>query len=364
MCFAVTTFFSSMPIVSIKFSIVNVTYALVFFVWLKYLLFMKPGIFQRIMGLFSLSLIVVLVFSLIQFHRFDWDPVTIRGIFRPFYKDNTIFGATSALIASFWLAYALKTNSLVSKVLYLSLGMVFLAGVVLSTSRAAVLSLIFFIIILTILLLRVRLKYVVMGIIISLFIGNLFRNQIFEFLKKDKHMSHSTQFGYMEQLESSGNISTDVSNIERLNRWVAGWQMFAKKPITGFGPGTYQFAYIPYQKKEFMSRLTVKDPWHIPENSGGTAHSEYLLALSEMGLFGLIALLALLGRWTWIAFVKARNHPLRVNIIIGFAVLSTYFFHAFFNNFLSTDKFSFLFWGTAAWMASQMELKPNEQIRL
>ena len=108
-----------------------------------------------------------------------------------------------------------------------------------------------------------------------------------------------------------------------------------------------------------MNPLTVKDPWHVPENSGGTAHSEYLLALSEMGLLGIISLFLLFYSWTWIAFVKARNHPQRLNIIIGFAVLSTYLFHAFFNNFLNTDKFAFLFWGTAAWMVSQYELKSN-----
>ncbi len=35
--------------------------------------------------------------------------------------------------------------------------------------------------------------------------------------------------------------------------------------------------------------------------------------------------------------------------------LSTYFFHALVNNFLTTDKFAFLFWGTAAWLLASYD---------
>ena len=51
-----------------------------------------------------------------------------------------------------------------------------------------------------------------------------------------------------------------------------------------------------------MNRLSVKDPWHIPENSGGTAHSEYILALSETGILGFIAFILAISRWAWLAF--------------------------------------------------------------
>jgi O-antigen ligase len=163
----------------------------------------------------------------------------------------------------------------------------------------------------------------------------------------------------LERIESSANITTDISNLERLNRWYSGLKMAKEKPLTGFGPGTYQFKYIPYQNPKLMNRLTVKSHWHIPENSGGTAHSEYILALSEMGIFGLVSLLLLFGRWFWIALEKASTHPQRKNILIAFAVLSTYLFHGAFNNFLNTDKLAFLFWGFAAWMVANYELKSN-----
>lgn len=361
LCFIITTAFSALPLVSIKFSIVNLTYLLVFYVWQKSLFARQPNFFIKLLGLYSISLLAVLSFSIFQFQQYDWNPVTIRGIFRPFYKDNTIFGATSAILASFWLAYSINTKLMTTKILLFALGLIFLAGVLLSTSRAAVLSLIFSGITAVMLMVRIRIKHITIITGITLLTLVLFRSPIYNFMDKNKHLSHGDQFRYIEQLESSGNIRSDISNVERLNRWAAALGMFTERPINGFGPGTYQFTYIPYQKEKFMNPLTVKDPWHIPENSGGTAHSEYMLALSEMGILGLLALMLLLSHWVWIAFVKSRVHPQRASVIIGFIAIATYLFHSLFNNFLSTDKFAFLFWGIAAWMAYHAELKTHEQ---
>ncbi|MBE0652540.1 MAG: O-antigen ligase family protein, partial [Bacteroidales bacterium] len=163
-------------------------------------------------------------------------------------------------------------------------------------------------------------------------------------------LSYDSHADLIDQTKSIGNITTDVSNIERMNRWVAAWRMFLEKPLTGFGPGTYQFQYIPFQTPELYNRLTVTNPYHIPENSGGTAHSEYLLATSEMGVLGLLGWIVLIGRWLFIAFSQRPTYPGRMQIFIGFAALATYLFHSHFNNFLNTDKFAFLFWGMAAWL--------------
>ena len=355
--FVITSFFSTIVWVSLKTTLVNSTYIMVFFIWQKYLFKASPDMFPKLMRLYSFSLLAVLIFSLFQFKSYEWNPITIRGIFKPFYKDNTILGAATALVATFWIAYTKVEKTLTSRMLWLFSGLLFIAVVVLSTSRAAALSLIAFGVVWLMLHFRVRLKHITLVIISVFALIGIFQSSFYQLLQENKHMSHDDQGDYVEQLQSSGNISSDISNIERLNRWIAGLRMFAEKPYTGFGPGTYQFAYIPYQKEEFKSRLTVKDPWHIPENSGGTAHSEYFLAASEMGLLGILTLLILFGRWIWIAFEKSRLHYQRATIVIAFAVLSTYLFHALFNNFLTTDKFAFLFWGTGAWMAAHFEMK-------
>lgn len=357
--FVICTIFSSIHWVSIKCTIVNVSYILIYFIWQQQLFREKPNLFPKLMGLYSISLFGVLIYSIYQFHRYDWNPATITGIFRPFYKDHTIFGATSALVATFWLAYGLTRRILTSKILFLFLGLLFLGCVILSTSRAAIISVIVFGIVWFVLRIRVRLiKHVAIGVVSISLILFIFRSQVYNILIENKHLSHNSQLDYMEQLESSSNISSDISNRERINRWIAGFGMFSERSFMGFGPGTYQFAYIPFQSQEYMNRLTVHDPWHIPENSGGTAHSEYLLAISEMGIIGIFALFILLGRWIWIAFEGSLFHPKRTTIILIFAILSTYLFHALFNNFLTTDKFAFLFWGMAAWMVVYYKFQP------
>jgi putative inorganic carbon (hco3(-)) transporter len=141
---------------------------------------------------------------------------------------------------------------------------------------------------------------------------------------------------------------------------VSSIRMFKNKPLTGFGPGTYQFTYIPYQDESLKNRLTVTNPWDIPENSGGTAHSEYLLAMSEMGILGIMAWLILLSRWIYISFNLNVLPMYRKNIVAAFVALSTYMFHGVFNNFLNTDKVAFLFWATAAWLTVNYHLS-NEQ---
>lgn len=362
--FCITSIFSVMPLVSVKFTIVVTSYVFVFFFWVKHLTLTQRGLFLKLITLYSLSLLIVLVFSIFSYKQFYWDPTSIRGIFKPFYKDNTILGASTALLTCFWIVNLKNMKTLTFKILCLLMILLLLAGTVLSNSRAAALSLLVFGLVWIILALHIRINQIVVVIVFLILIAGIFRSSVVDFLMENKHQSHSSELNYLEQIQSSGNISSDISNIERMNRWVSALGMFADKPLTGFGPGTYQFVYIPYQKKEYMSRLTVKDPWHIPENSGGTAHSEYFLVLSEMGILGIFTWLILIGRWIWIVFEKSRLHPRRHEIGMAFAVLSTYLFHAFFNNFLTTDKFAFLFWGMAAWMMVTLEDKKNEEQRI
>jgi O-antigen ligase len=361
LCYIMCAFTSTMTIVSIKFSIVNITYILVFFIWQKYLLRKKNNFFPKLITLYSLSIFAVIIYGLYKFSQYNWEPATIKGTFRPFYSDHTIFGASTAILATFWLLYSLNEKMKSLKIIYFIAGLFFAAAVIFSTSRAAILSLSFFVLVSIIIFLSIRLKYIIGVLIIGIIFSFIYRNELINKLYSNKYMSHDYRNNYLEQIESSGNISSDVSNIERLNRWVSGIKMFVERPIFGFGPGTYQFKYIPFQKKEFMNRLTVMDPWHVPANSGGTAHSEYILLISEMGILGLISFLLIICRLTWIAFQRSNNLIYRKFIVLAFAVLSTYLFHACFNNFLNTDKFAFLFWGFAAWIVALYESKNNNE---
>ncbi len=230
--------------------------------------------------------------------------------------------------------------------------MIFLVALLYSTSRGAMLSLIVAVFVAIIIWLKPRSHILVTVFVLLLIAGYVLYPGMRDRIEQTEVVSYETGAGVMDRTRSVANVSTDVSNVERLNRWVSAWRMFRERPLTGFGPGTYQFVYIPYQEERLKNRLTVTDPWNPPEGSGGTAHSEYLLLLSETGIMGLAAFLLILGRWSWLTLRRWRDHPRRNAMAVALLALSTYFFHALVNNFLTTDKMAFLFWGTAAWLVA------------
>src|SRR5690606_24080730 len=96
-----------------------------------------------------------------------------------------------------------------------------------------------------------------------------------------------SQAGIVNHAQSMTNVSTDVSNKERINRWKCAVRMFFDKPVFGFGPGTYQFQYAPYQKPSELTRMSTFN------GDRGESHSEYLKPLSESGLPGFVIQLLL-----------------------------------------------------------------------
>ncbi|TVR42788.1 MAG: O-antigen ligase family protein [Bacteroidia bacterium] len=350
--FAVSTVFSSMPFVSFKFSFVNIIYLLVFYVLMMILSREKPGLFPQMLLFYGLGFLMVTLLSLYRFWQWDWNPIVLRGIFQPFYNDHTIFGASAAIMSIFWAAASQMERGAGWKLLSWILAGIFLTAVLLSGSRGALLSLAFAASVWLLFLLKPKPALIVLGFVVVLSGVWMLREPLADRFQQTEALSYDRESGLLDRTRSVGNVTTDVSNLERLNRWVSAWRMFLEKPLTGFGPGTYQFQYIPFQEPGLMNRLSVTNPWNVPEGSGGTAHSEYLLALSEMGVFGLLSWLLLMGRWSWLALRRWRSHPNRKQMMIALIALSTYFFHALVNNFLTTDKFAFLFWGTAAWLVS------------
>ena len=113
--------------------------------------------------------------------------------------------------------------------------------------------------------------------------------------------------------------------------------MFKEKPVFGFGPGTYSFEYARFQRPE---NLTI-----ISTNFGdlGNAHSEYLSTLSEMGLPGILFFIAFVFSVFYTSIqlyyqTSPNETTSRILIMAIILSLSTYFIHAFLNNFLDTDK--------------------------
>ena len=361
--FVISTIFSVMPLVSLKFSLINALFIFVFFVGFTQLFAESPAIFRELLLIFTAGLALVLCWGLFWYWHYGWNPVVVRGIFHPFFKDHTIFGASAALLSAFWIGQRFLVREKKRRLMFFLVGLICILCVLISSGRAAFLSLLVSAAVFALLWMRVRFLYLAIAVMLVAATLWIVRSPVIERMQQVEMTSDDPSLGWVERKGTVANISTDVSNLERLNRWVSAWRMFRERPFTGFGPGTYQFEYIPYQEPSLMNRLTVTDPFDIPEGSGGTAHSEYFLALSEMGIPGIASWLLLMGRFVWIAFTRRKSKTGRLEIQIAFVALSTYFFHALFNNFLTTDKFAFLFWGMAAWFIANSYIAEDIQIK-
>ena len=103
-------------------------------------------------------------------------------------------------------------------------------------------------------LFRIRFKWIATGFIIFGFIFYVFQNEIFDALEKNKQ---GTSGNFVEHVQSISNISTDASNLERINRWQSAIRMYEERPVLGYGPGTYQFEYAPFQLSQEKTEIST-----------------------------------------------------------------------------------------------------------
>jgi O-antigen ligase len=214
-------------------------------------------------------------------------------------------------------------------------------GLIFSYGRAAWLSVVAAFVVFLLIILRIRFSWIAIASIalISLFFA--FQQQVLDRLEKNKQDSSAN---FVEHIQSMSNISSDASNLERINRWQAALRLFDERPIVGWGPGTYQFVYAPFQRS--------KEKTIISTNLGdlGNAHSEYLGPLSEMGLPGMLIVFLLVIYVVYYGTKVYTNTRGEIRFLGMMALLGlvTYFTHGLLNNFLDSDKLSVPFWGFIA----------------
>lgn len=288
---------------------------------------------------------------------FNLDNQYSNHVMQPFYNDHTAYGAVLAFFLPFTAAcFFLPHNNRKRKFFYAALTVLFLSAFYLSFSRAAWISLFAAICVWVVLLLRIKLPWLLAG---GILIGAILFIYADDILHKMNRNTQETSENFVEQLQSISNISTDASNVERINRWVAACAMIEEKPVTGHGPGTYQFKYAPYQRSRFHTVISTN------LGTGGNAHSEYIGPCVESGIPGMLTVFGLLfcSLVTGIrTFRHTQDKTDRLLCLMMTLSLVTYFVHGTLNNFLDTDKLSLPFWGAfAVIMVLNVKMKESSQ---
>ena len=346
---AVTAASSTMHLVSFKFLFSRLLYTGIFF-FLGYHFFKEIKYQKTFIWLFSIALATTIILILSKHSQYFFAQHWSNKVTSPFFKDHTVYGAVIALFLPFMFGFTLKSKSLglsnYHKVLAFVLSLILIIGIIFSYSRAAWVSVLTAFSVFTLLLLGFRFRHFV---ILAAFVGLvlvLFWTSIMMSLGRTQSVS-STDF--KAHFESISNVSTDVSNTERINRWNCAVRMFKEKPLLGWGPGTYMFKYAPFQ------RYRERTPISTNFGDVGNAHSEYLGPLSESGLPGMLSFIAialiLVSKGIFL-YYNARNKQIKLMALMILLSLTSYLAHGVMNNFLHTDKTSVPFWALMGMMVA------------
>lgn len=339
-----TTITSSLPIVSIKATFITFLYILIFYFILSNLFSRNQKNMLSFVWLFTIAFVPVIIYSVVRLAGYGiFNQKAAHWVMNPFFKDHTSYGAVLAMFIPFLIGFSFaKWIPLKRRVWIWILLAFFMMAEIFSYTRAAWLSLVIGAGIWMILKLRIKFKTIAIVTVSLFLILFTFQKPI---LSKLESNSTESSADLMEHISSMTNISTDASNLERINRWHCAIMMFKERPVFGWGPGTYAMKYAPYQLTSQRTFISTNYA------DGGNAHSEYLGALSQSGLLGFITFIAviLIVFYTAVmAYSRTDDKRIKTILISAIVSLSTYYIHAFLNNFLDTDKAAIPFWGFTA----------------
>jgi len=340
---AFTALLSWDPMVSFKFLIARAWFVVGFFLIAGQIFLASPKTRHRAILLYVFPLTWVILYTLVRHAGYGFDKDAGHWVMSPFFKDHTSYGAVLAMFIPPMVALLWSDRfKLLWRVVIGTLLGVLVLGMILSYTRAAWVSLAAAAALFGMMRLGVRLKsIVVIGLMTSAGGLLVIDSLLIQLERNDQDSSDNLA----EHVESISNVSSDASNLERLNRWSCALAMFEERPLTGWGPGTYQFVYAPFQRSEHHTIISTNNA------DGGNAHSEYLGPLSEQGVLGA---LFMLGLFAWVLHLgfrlfRIQKDPEQRRLAVGvFLGLTTYFVHGVLNNSLDADKASAPFWGFLA----------------
>ena len=334
---------SELPLVSFKFFLTKLWFIIPIY-FFGYNFFKQEKNIYWFIWLYIGALAVVVMYTLTNHAMYGFDEETGHWVMYPFFKDHTSYGAILALIypVLFGFLFGRKNGPLI-QVTLVFLILLFGFGIIMSYTRAAWLSLLAALVIYLLIRFKIRFRYLLMLGAVGLVYVALSWTQIMHSLEKN-NAEHATE-NLDERIESMANITSDASNLERLNRWGCAVRLWQERPILGWGPGTYAMVYAPFK---LASGKTI-----ISTNSGnrGNAHSEYLGPLSEQGLPGMLLMIVLVGYVIYSAitlYIRMPKGDMRMIVLVLVLGLITYFIHGILNNYLDTDKATVPVWGFTA----------------
>lgn len=334
---------SENPVVSWKYFIARLWFVVPIF-FLGVMIFRKDKNIITWLWAFIIPLTGIIIYTLVRHAIHSFGEEEGHWVMTPFFRDHTSYGAIVAMFYPVVIGFLLdKKQQVPVRLILLTIFIIFTLGLIFSYTRAAWLSLVG--VLLVYIAMRIKIKFsLIAGVIVigsTLLIANW--DQIQQNLERNKS-EHATE-DFAERIESMSNITTDASNLERLNLWNASILMFQERPMLGWGPGTFQFNYGKFQHYDDFTIISEKSGRDV------NAHSEYLNPLAESGLFGMLSIIAIVlaivvtGVRLWYRMEDPKLKMVLLTVLLG---AITYWSHGILNNYMDVDKASVAVWGFAA----------------
>lgn len=337
----ITSLTSEMPVVSFKFLLSRLWFVTSFYFVAMQLFKVKKN-YRIYFWSYIIPLSGIIIYAVIRLSTYAFDEKAGHWVMEPFFKDHTSYGAVIAFYFPMLFLFIHKRYSFYVRMFAYILIAVFALGLVFSYTRAAWVSVLMAGILFLIYKYRIKFKYLLgVGVVGVLILAMSWTSIMMKLEKNNQDSSGKLS----EHVESISNVSTDASNLERVNRWVSAWRMFKERPVFGWGPGTYVFQYAPFQLSYNATIITTN------AGSNGNAHSEYIGPLAEQGVGGMVSIVLLLIVVYYrgsLLYHKLPEGEYKSVVLFTLISLLTYVVHGFLNNYLDTDKASVPFWGFIA----------------
>jgi O-antigen ligase len=132
----------------------------------------------------------------------------------------------------------------------------------------------------------------------------------------------------------------DLSNAERIYRWIAGVRMAKNNWMTGTGPSTFYPEYKSYTLPLFKTYVS-----NNPEHS--TVHNYFLLTFIEQGLTGGLLFIVLMTSLFWYAqkiYARTKDRFWQIVVATVSSILIMQSIINFLSDMIETDKVGSVFY--------------------
>jgi len=282
----ITVITSTDFILSIKYLMAKSWYLLAFFA-LPVILFEDINFFKKAVLLFLGSMLVVTTIILIKQGINGWAFGNVNDAVRPFFRNHVSYSSLLIFMVPLLLAtIRLSVSKNVKWMLYFLLAVTFLA-VYLSYARGAWVALLAGVIAYWLLHKRL-LVFSFLFFLVTVVISVFWIKSNGRFMKfSNDYKSTIYHSNFEEHLIATYQLK-DLSNAERIYRWIAGVRMVGDSWKTGFGPTTFYSQYKSYTLPAFKT--------YVSNNSEkSTVHNYFLLLLVEQGIIGCFLFVALIA---------------------------------------------------------------------